>query len=51
MPTFRTPTFAVTLPDGDFLDRGSRVDVRPAGGTRGEIRRVRLESRPVVSLG
>jgi hypothetical protein len=29
---FRTPTFAVALPSGDFFDSGSRVDARPAGG-------------------
>ena len=51
MPTYRTPTFVVTLPAGDFLERGSRVDVRPAGNTRGEARRVRVASRPVVNLG
>ena len=26
MPTFRTPTFAVALPGGDYFDSGSRVD-------------------------
>jgi hypothetical protein len=51
VPTFRTPTFAVTLPGGDFLDSGSRVDARPAGRRRGEARRVHTPARPAVSLG
>ena len=51
MPMFRTPTFAVSLPGGDYLESGSRVDPRPAGRTRGEARRVRAHARPVVSLG
>ena len=51
MPIFRTPTFAVSLPGGDYLESGSRVDARPAGrSTRGEARRVRAH-RPAVSLG
>jgi len=49
--TFRTSTFAFTLPGGDYLDSGFRVDVRPAGITRGETRRVRANTRPAVSLG
>ena len=50
MPMFRTPTFAVALPAGDFLDSGVRVDARPAGSKRGEARRVRLHTRPAVSF-
>ena len=45
MPTFRTPTFAVDLPAGDFLDNDVRVDVRPVCRRRGEARRVRLHAR------
>jgi hypothetical protein len=51
VPTFRTPTFAVALPAGDFLDSGARVDSRPAGRKRGETRRVRVAARPAVTLG
>ena len=50
MPTFRTPTFAVALPAGDFLDNDVRVDVRPVCRRRGESRRVRLQTRPAVSF-
>jgi hypothetical protein len=50
VPTFRTPTFAVALPSGDFFDSGARVDSRPTGTRRGETRRVRLDARPAVSF-
>jgi hypothetical protein len=45
MPRFRTPTFVVVRPRGDFLEHGTRVDARPPGHTHGEARRVRLQAR------
>jgi hypothetical protein len=50
VPLHRAPLTIVSLPAGDYFDVDFRIDQRPAGRTRGEVRRVRLEPRPAVSL-
>ena len=51
MPTlFRIPASTVVLPGGGFLESDTRSDVRPAGRTRGEARRVRPQPRAAGSV-